>query len=481
MSLKRLFDAGTLASIPWVAEFATRFGRSVILARCLAPNEFGIAVALNVLLTTSLMIGDLGIDKFLMSRPPGKDEETLAATHALHLGKGLLVAALVFAVAPWFARLFGALEATASFRWCAAIVVIHALAHLEIKQAQRDFRYLPNVKAVLASRFAAIGVVYPAVLVFHDNRAMIASLLVSGVVSTCASHLLARTPYRLSFRDRRILWQAVSYVLPLTVNGVALAAKFQFDRAAVGYWLGLTTLAAFAVILNLAAAPISVALGILANLGIPFLTQARAASGARDDAYPALVWVYEVLAAAYASFVAATLDKLVPFIFGPTYQVGPLTQLLISLIAWVRLSRGAPTLLLLVEVDTRRLLTAKSASGSGLVLAVALLPVWPHLETALGAILFGEALSLFYFLRAAKRRTVEQFPAALRELCSSIVPAMMTAAAAGFVPERDLAARLAIFGIAAAIIGAHALFGFRRYFLRSGLLAIFTSPPNRAG
>ena len=363
MSLKRLFDAGTLASIPWVAEFATRFGRSVILARCLAPNEFGIAVALNVLLTTSLMIGDLGIDKFLMSRPPGKDEETLAATHALHLGKGLLVAALVFAVAPWFARLFGALEATASFRWCAAIVVIHALAHLEIKQAQRDFRYLPNVKAVLASRFAAIGVVYPAVLVFHDNRAMIASLLVSGVVSTCASHLLARTPYRLSFRDRRILWQAVSYVLPLTVNGVALAAKFQFDRAAVGYWLGLTTLAAFAVILNLAAAPISVALGILANLGIPFLTQARAASGARDDAYPALVWVYGVLAAAYASFVAATLDKLVPFIFGPTYQVGPLTQLLISLIAWVRLSRGAPTLLLLVEVDTRRLLTAKSCLG----------------------------------------------------------------------------------------------------------------------
>ncbi|HEV2302414.1 MAG TPA: oligosaccharide flippase family protein [Stellaceae bacterium] len=479
--VRQLLGAGSLASVPWVADFATRFSRTVILARFLSPRELGFAIALNVLLAIALLLSDLGVDQFLMSRPAGDDSESLATAHSLHLAKGILAATVVFVAAPVIAELFGAAGHVESFRWCAVILLVHAFDHLGVKQAQRDFRYLPQVGTVLVSRIASLAVVYPAVLAFADHRAMIASLLVSAFVAALASHFFARTRYRLTVTNLRILREAMSYGLPLTVNGLGIAANSQLDRALVGYWLGLAGLAIFALILNLAVAPITIALGILTTIGLPFLTQARNAADAHDDGYLAVLWVHAVIAAAYAVLVAATLATLVPWIYGPVYQVEPLTQLLIAALVWVRLNRGAPTLQLLAGADTGRLMAGNLVSGSGLVLAALALPLLPHLETALAGILAGDVLSLLFFLRATARRTKGRFAAQARELGWSFVPAMAAAAAAGFAPPGGLAFRLAIFGVAMAVIAAHALLGFRRYFLRGGLLAVFALAQARSG
>lgn len=471
---RRLLGAGSLASLPWVVDFATRFFRTVLLAHFLSPSELGVAVAINVLLAIAWLLSDLGIDQFLMSRPPGDEAESLAAGHSLHSAKGLFISVVILAAAPAIAPLFGAAGDVASFRWCAVILFVHAFAHLGVRQAQRDFRYLPEAKTVLLSRIAGFAVVYPAVLIFHDHRAMVASLLVTASVATLASHVFARTPYRLTLTNRQMLREAVLYGLPLTVNGLGIAANSQLDRAVVSYWLGLATLAAFAVILNLAVAPISVALGILTTIGLPFLTQARNTAEFRGIGYVGVLWIHAVIASAYSAFVGATFGMLVPWVYGANYQVGPLTQFLIALLVWVRLNRGAPTLQMLAAADTARLMAGNLSSGSGLVLAALALPLLPRLDTALAGILAGDALSLAYMLYAAARRAGGgQVVAQARELCWSLAPAIACAAAA-FTPPGNIAVRLAIFAIAAAAIAAHALLGYRRYVLRGRLLAIFT-------
>jgi O-antigen/teichoic acid export membrane protein len=476
---RRLLGAGSLASLPWVVDFATRFFRTVLLAHFLSPSELGVAVAINVLLAVAWLLSDLGIDQFLLSRPPGDEAESLAAGHSLHLAKGLFISVVIVAAAPAIAPLFGAAGRVAGFRWCAVILLIHAFAHLGVKQAQRDFRYLPEAKTVLLSRIAGFAVVYPAVLIFHDYRAMVASLLVSAIVACVSSHLFARTPYRLTLTNRRMLREAILYGLPLTANGLGIAANSQLDRAVVSYWLGLATLAAFAVILNLAAAPISLALGVLTTIGLPFLTQARNRTEFRGIGYMGVLWIHAVIAAAYSAFVAATLGTLVPWVYGANYHVGQLTQFLIAVLVWVRLNRGAPTLQMLAASDTARLMAGNLASGSGLVLAALALPFLPRLDTALAGILAGDVLSLAYMLHAAARHAGGgQVVAQVRELCWSFAPAIACAAAALAAPG-NIAARLAIFGIAAAAIAAHALLGYRRYFLRSGLLSIFTLAQGR--
>ncbi|HVH76648.1 MAG TPA: oligosaccharide flippase family protein [Stellaceae bacterium] len=481
MRARRLLGAGSLASLPWIADFATRFFRTVILAHFLSPRELGFAVALNVLLAIAWLLSDLGIDQFLMSRPPGDGSEPLAAAHSLHLAKGIVISAAIWAAAPAIAPLFGAAGHVTSFRWCAVILLVHAFAHQGVKQAQRDFRYLPEVKTMLLSRGAGLAIVYPAVLLFHDHRAMIASLLVSSLVATLASHLFAQARYRLTLTNRRILREAVSYGLPLIANGLGIAVNSQLDRALVSYWLGLGALAAFAVILNLAVAPISVALGILTTVGLPFLAQTRNTAEWRGDGYVAVLWLHGVIAAAYSVFVAAMLGALVPWVYGPIYQVTPPTQALIALLVWVRLNRGAPTLQMLAAGDTGRLMAGNLVSGCGLVLAALALSFSPHLETALAGILFGDTLSLAFLLYAASRRTEGRFGAQARELCWSLLPSIAAAGAAGFAATGGLAPRLAMFAAATAVVAAHALLGFRRYFLHGGLLAAFAPAQAPAG
>ena len=479
MRARRLLGAGSLASVPWIADFASRFFRTVLLAHLLSPSQLGVAVALNVLLALAWLLSDLGIDQFLMSRPPGDDGEPLAAAHSLHLAKGFAVSVLILAAAPVIAALFGAAGDAASFRWCALIVLVHAFAHLGIKQAQRDFRYLPEVKTALLARGAGLAIVYPAALLFHDHRAMLASLFVSALVAVLASHVFAPAPYRLTVTNRPVLREALSYGVPLVLNGLGIAANSQLDRALVSYWLGLATLAAFAVILNLAVAPISVALGIMTTLGLPFLTQARGRAEFRGEGYLAVLWVHAVIAAAYAVFVAATLGALVPWVYGSLYQVGPATQSLIAALVWVRLIRGAPTLELLSESGTGRLMAGNLAAASGLLLAGLALALLPRLETALAGILAGDALSLAYLLRAAARNTEGRFAAQARELCWSLAPAAAAAGAAAFVPPAGLSLRLVASGGATVVIAAHAILGYRRYFLRGGLLTVFALPQAR--
>lgn len=472
MSMRRLLSAGTLASVPWICEFAARFIRTVILAHFLSPAQLGIAVVVNVLLALAYLFSDLGIDRFLISRPPGDDAAALATAHALQVIKGFVVAAVIFIAAPTFAWLFGAEGESAGIRWVSVILVMHAFAHLGVKQVERDFRYLPEVKAVLVSQAVSLAAVYPAVLVFNDYRAMIVSLLLSSFIYNAASHVFAAAKYRVSFRHLRLMREAVAYGLPLTANGIGIAANSQLDRALVGHWLGLAQLAIFSIILNFAAAPVALALSILSTLGMPFLVQARDAGQFEMRGYLAIIWAYAIVASGLTIFFAATLQVLVPLIYGPIYQVPPLTQLLICLLVWIRVAGGAPSLLLLVQADTARLMGANLVSGGGLILAVVLLPFLPELNTAIACALAGEFLSLafrFYAVRRTKLPRGEQ----VREIGWSFVPSLAAALTIGFVSPQHYGWLLLVLVLAAASVAVHALSGFRRHFVHGGMLALF--------
>lgn len=469
--VKKLLGVGALASVPEVIDFASRLGRTVILARLLAPTELGICIAIGVLLTIANLLSDFGLDKFVISYQRGDDDEVLASAHQLQIGRGVVLASLIFIAAPWLAVLLGAPGRGASFRWCALIVLLHAFAHLEIMQVQRDFDYAPAAKAKLLARLTAFAAVYPSARTFGDHRAIILSLLIDAAVYAVSSHCFARSSYRIMPRDRRILRKGIAYGLPLTLSGMGIAINSQFDRVLVSYWLGLEALALYAVILNLALIPISVIAAILGQLGVSFLT--RTMSRSDEDSYGALVWFYGIIAAVYAVMIAATLDVLAPLTFGRQYDVAPLMQGLVVLIAWLRISRGAPTAMMLVRAHTRQLMTANLLAGVGLALSALLLPIAPHLETVLFCLLFGDLLSLVFFSRAAVKN-VEQPGSVLRHLGCSLASAVLASAGVFLLAPLNLWSRAAVMGVPMLLIAAQILLGFRRFLRAPGIGLMLT-------
>jgi O-antigen/teichoic acid export membrane protein len=476
MMMRRLAGLGALASAPQLIDYGSRFARTVILARMLSPREFGISVAIGVLIAIADLISDMGLDKFVISHPRRNDPDVLAAAHGLLIVRGVVLAAGIFVAAPWIARLLDAPGQAASFRWCGAIVLVHAFVHLEPARMQRDFHYAPQAAAIVLARLAAFAAVYPAARAFGDHRAMILSLFINAAIFVAATHLFAQTRYRIVTTDRAVLREALAYGLPLTVNGIGLAVNSQFDRVVVSHWLGIERLAMYSVILNLAMTPLSVIFGVLGLLGLSFLAHARDQANSRQNPYVGLVWVYATIASAYAILVAGTLDILAPLVFGHSYTVSQSAHVLILLVAWVRINRGAPTTQMLVTGDTRRLTVANLAAGGGLVLAAALLPLAPRLETVLACVLFGDVLSLAVFFWGVRGGGSARRLAVIRHLSWSFAAAGLAVVCVLVYSPDHPWWRALLLCIPVLVVIAQAVYGARRHFSDNGLRQAFARP-----
>jgi O-antigen/teichoic acid export membrane protein len=437
----------------------------------LAPDEFGICVAVMAVLGTADLVTDVSLDKFLISHPRD-DQQVLATAHKLSIARGFILALGVFVAAPAIAALFGASTAVGSFRSLSVLLLIRGFTHLDIKQVQRYYRYAAETKTNAFSQLAGVAAVYPAVLMFHDHRAIVMSLSFDAGVYLLASHFFARSPYSAVAIDRRLMRDALAFGLPLTVNGIGLAIFSQFDRGIVSHWLGLETLALYAVIMSMAVVPVSIILRVLGTLSLPFLARARQELDTRANAYVQLQWICSVIGAAYAVFVAGTLDRLVPTVFGSTYSVSPLTHSLITLIAWARITRCAPVTLMLANGQTRRLTASTLVYGVGLLIAVLILPFIPRLETILIGLLIGEVLTDVVAFWVTRQRSAAGSRAVLGQLFWSLATAALGAIAVYQFSSSDLWFRMVVLSaLAIPIMGTQIIHGLSRYLFHNQVMA----------
>ncbi len=426
------------------------------------------------------LVSDVSLDKFLIFHAR-HDHQVLATTHMLSIARGIILAFGVFAAAPGIAELFNAPNAIASFRSVSALLLLRGFAHLDIKQVVRDYSYAADAKTNVISQLAAVAAAYPAVLTFHDHRAIVWSLYVEYGGYVLASHLFSRTWYSAAATDTRVLREALAFGLPLTVNGIGLALLAQFDKAIVSHWLGLETLAFYAVIMSIAVVPVSVILRILNALAVPFLARTREDPSARGHAYGRSMWTYSVVGAAYAAFIAGTLDKVAPKVFGDTYVMQPQIVALVTLIAWARITRAAPVSLMLANGKTQRVTATTIVYSLGLILATAMLPFFPSLETVLLGLLCGEVLSDIVAFWISHEITTGRWYEILAQLFWSLVAAAACAAVAYEFPSTDFWSRLAVLsGLVTVITGAQVLYGVWPYLFRKHIppaLVIRSGPP----
>jgi O-antigen/teichoic acid export membrane protein len=466
----KVVGLGTLVTLPRLVTPASHFARTIILARMLSPRDLGIAIAVTVLLSTAELISDFGLDRYLISRPPAEDAPALAVAHCLQLIRGLALALIILVSAPLIAELFGEPGIGGEFRWCALILLVRDAAHLEIRQIQRDFRYTPEAMVILLARGAALLAVYPAASALGDARAMIAILFVDAIVYAAASHIAAKRRYRIGTGDRRIWHEALAFSLPLTLNGIGLAASSQLDRALVSHWFGVATLALYSLVLNLAVVPASIIHSAFNLLSVSLLAQASPAVGIAKVRYDAINWGHAVAALAYAIGVASTLDLLVPQVFGTSYAVEPWAVILVSLIVLVRIIRGAPIALLLAMSQTRHLMIANMVSIVGLLLAVALLPLRPQIETMLFCVLVGDTMSYGFMLSIVRRMDRLGMPAADRPIWCAFALAIVSTTVLQIAVRDAVTWRLSVGGAAILLVAGYAAFGFHRHFVKNGLL-----------
>jgi O-antigen/teichoic acid export membrane protein len=460
MFLTRYLARISGASVSPILEFSCRFARTVILSHLLAPHDVGVVIALVTIYSGFELVTDVGLGQFVIIQARQNPAQSVAVVQRIGIARGILLAVIIVALAPWLATLFGASGHAASIRWLGAVPLIRCLQNWRIVQIQSEYKYGPQAIANIAAQIGAIIAVVVAALRFQDERAILASLIVEAALYAALSRLLLPRE-RISTVDPAVRRAALAYGLPLMANGVGLLIVAQLDRVIVANLFDLATLALYSLTLNLVLVSLS-PLGQVANsLGLPFLGRWRGDPAESRQAALIVFLGMLVAASVYAVGVGLFLDLVVPLIYGPHYVVTPAFQALAAVVAFLRFCRIAVNLVLLTHSRTKLLTVGNLAAIFGLISGF-LLATWTgRVEAVLFGVLIGDLISLIVLSAFASRH----FPmgAALAHSGLLAVPVGLAALGSLEAGGAGFGARSLMLTVALVVIGLDSAIVYRRH------------------
>ncbi len=211
-----------------------------LLARLLAPNEFGLLAFAMVYITYAEAIGDLGTGTALVYWPDRR-EEAAQATFIINTVAGIGWCLVTLAIAPWVAEFFNAKDGTPIIQVIAFSFIIKFLGNTHDALLQKDLRFrarmVPDlsmavVKAVLALILAWMG--YGAWSLIWAHLAGLATRTVLVWIAT---------PWRPNLTFPRDLFKPMlTYGRGIITVNVLGAVGANADMAIVGHFLGTTQL-----------------------------------------------------------------------------------------------------------------------------------------------------------------------------------------------------------------------------------------------
>jgi PST family polysaccharide transporter len=359
----------------------------------LSPNDVGAAVALAAILVSCETITDVGLEHFVVISIAEEPAQVAAVARQVAIARSLFVGAIILVAAPYLASLFNAAEEVSNVRWLAAFPLIGAMKNWRIIQIQNEYRFGPNAIARIVATMGSAVSMIPVALWFRDARAMVVGLGIELFLYAIWSHLLI-SRQKVVVVDPALRRAALSFGLPLIVNGIGLLILSQLDRMIVANLFGLGVLAVYSLSLNLVVAPVSVVSNVVGAVGLPFIRRAGAERQSIRWASLLVSLGLAVIGSACAVIIGFSLDWLVPLLYGPNFTISAQFQAALTMIVFIRIIRSAPNLILLVHGRTKRVALGNVVAGSGLLIAFFLASRYQRVEIVAFGLLIGDLVSL---------------------------------------------------------------------------------------
>lgn len=370
---KQLLKGGTLVGAGQVLGMGLMFVRNVILARMLGPENMGVAALFLTTVSFIELSGDLSVMKLVVQDREGNRRSFLRTAQTFELGRGVLMALLLFGLAWPAVELFNEPEALWAFQLLALSPLLRSLWNLDYARQQRHLRYLPSQAIETIPAIVTTLLAYPLALFLGDWRAVLVVILLQPFIALITSHAMADRRYRWrpGYRKPYVV-RFLHFGLPLVVNGSLLFWAMQGDRVLMGAFFDPTILGLFYIAVSLSNIPVTV----LAKIGGTLFLAPISAS--RDD--PKLFAFQSILAMQGYSFMAMlialpfiTLHGIISTVYGSEYAAADAYVGWIAIGAGARLIYACATLISLSRADPYLSLYGSITRALGVAVALVVL------------------------------------------------------------------------------------------------------------
>jgi PST family polysaccharide transporter len=225
-----------------------------VLARLLAPADFGVVSAAMLVISFSGIFSRLGLGPALVQRP-NLEQRHLETAAAVSILFGILVGAVLWAAAPLAAEFFRMPRVEPVLRVLAWIFPLKGVSVLAESMVLKDLRFnwLANLDVLtFAGGYGLVGITCAAYGL--GVWALVAGHMAQSLLSTAALLVISPLPRRL-----RIEWRAFSelayYGGGFTAAKIANHIALDADNLVVGRWLGPAALGIYGRAYQLMAMP----------------------------------------------------------------------------------------------------------------------------------------------------------------------------------------------------------------------------------
>jgi lipopolysaccharide exporter len=467
-------------TLAWGCNRLAILALTLLLARLLTPQDFGVVTAALTVIVMLDAALDLGLGAAVISDQESGISHRIRTAFTLNLAIAVLIAIAGAVSSPWIAALFHAEADSQVFALIFLYPLFRGAGQVNDAVLKRDLRFRRRTSVDVVRAIVRVAVSIPMALSI-GGAVSIATGIVAGELAAMAL-LWLTVPIRPYLRlNLATVSGLLSFGGQVTVIRVLGSFRSSVDYLVVGAALGVTALGFYGMAYKLPELLIENVLWIFSAIALPAYSRARAAG--HDALLVAMLRATRLLAL-YGLAVGTALCVLardaVPVLFSERWTPAVVPTMIISLslgimaIAWasgdVFSAMGRPGALLLLDVPATLLMAA----------AFLLAPRWGLVGVAAVHLIFNccYCAARLGLLRAVTRVSVRSlFAAVLPGLGVAALTAVAGFGVAAVLPSGQLSSLVLLGAVCALAIAAGSLL-----FARGPVLdALRTALPMRGG
>ena len=352
-----------------------------VLARLLAPRDFGLLAFALVYITYAETVGDLGTTVALIYWPDRR-EDAAQVTFLMNVAMGLGWLILTLALAPLIASFFENPQAAPIVRALAFAFPIKFLGNTHDALAQKDLRFRARAIPELGLAVTKAGI------------SIVLAVAGFGVWSLVWGHLIGLTawtigawaivPWRPTASvPKGLIGPMMRYGKGIVGVNVIAAVVHHFDLVVVGRMIGSAGLGLYQMAQKIPEASITVIIWVAAKVLFPAFSRLQGSVGELRSAYLRALQYVSFVTVPMAALLFVTAEPLVLVVFGPRWEGA------IPLLRWLAVYAGFRSL------GTHAGDVMKATGRSGLLASLGLLKAAVLVPSLIVAGTFGaEAVAM---------------------------------------------------------------------------------------
>src|SRR5688572_19894774 len=241
----RVLRSGMWVGLSEVGLSVLGFVRSVVLARLLTPDIFGVMALAMVVVRAIETFTRPGVAQALIARQQDFDKACNTA-YTMLVVRGFFLAALLAAVAPWIGDFYESPELPLMLQVLAGVFILTGFRNINIIARQRELEFRSLTYLTQASQIVGTIATIAIAWWLRSVWALVAGQLISAMLGAVLSYVFIPGRPRFEF-DREVARDLLRYGKFITGSSMLLYIATEIDTAVIGKVLGHTELGYYTV------------------------------------------------------------------------------------------------------------------------------------------------------------------------------------------------------------------------------------------